>query len=92
MFGADFQQRTPTNVQTIQTMTPNSTMDSPQLSVQVNVPQPDHNMMNESEDEILNTASENGIDSDPIQKFLPPPPEEKCSHELQVITSIYSVL
>lgn len=73
-------------------MTPNNQIDSPQLLAQADVSQHDHGATKESEGENgegVNLSGENGIDVDPLQKFLPPSPEEKCSDELQVITYLF---
>ena len=81
---ADFPHRTPTT--NVQTVTPNNQMDSPQ-NMQIYVPE--HNAMKETETdgiEGVNSSGKEDLDLDPVHKFLPPPPEEKCSDELQVFT------
>ncbi|XP_010686219.2 uncharacterized protein LOC104900498 isoform X2 [Beta vulgaris subsp. vulgaris] len=80
----DIPQRTPTT--NVQTMTPNNQVDSPQLSTQLDASQIDHSAEKELEAEVgigANLSGEDRIDSDPVQNFLPSPPEEKCSDELQ---------
>lgn len=92
-FGADIPQRTPTT--NVQTMTPNNQVDSPQLSTQLDASQIDHSAEKELEAEVgigANLSGEDRIDSDPVQNFLPSPPEEKCSDELQVSTELLSAL
>ncbi|XP_057536916.1 uncharacterized protein LOC130814752 [Amaranthus tricolor] len=77
----DFPHRTPTT--NVQTVTPNNQMDSPQ-NMQIYVPE--HNAMKETETdgiEGVNSSGKEDLDLDPVHKFLPPPPEEKCSDELQ---------
>lgn len=44
-----------------------------------------NNVMPESETEkVEETVEEEKKDIDPLDKFLPPPPKEKCSEDLQV--------
>lgn len=80
----DISQRTPTV--NAQTLTPNNQVESPHLSAQVDVLQLDHSANNESQVEVgeaVNLSGEDGIDSDPVQKFLRLQPEGKCSDLLQ---------
>ncbi|XP_021766128.1 uncharacterized protein LOC110730611 [Chenopodium quinoa] len=80
----DIQQRT--IVTNVQIMTSNNPVDFPQLSAHVDVLQLDHSVTKESEamvGEGVNLTGEDGIGSDPLQKFLRPPPEDVCSDELQ---------
>ncbi|KAL9236844.1 hypothetical protein vseg_011468 [Gypsophila vaccaria] len=79
----EIQQRTP-----VQSMTLNNVVTSPQLSDQADVQEPD--MINVavkiSDTEVresVEVLEETSEDVDPLDKFLPPPPQEKCSDELQ---------
>lgn len=89
--GADIPQRI--HISNVHTMTPNNQTDSPQLSAEVDALQLDHRAANELEagvGEGVNISAEDGLDSDPLQKFLRSPPEEKCLDELQVSTYLLS--
>lgn len=82
----DMQERTP--IGNVQTMTPNNQVDSPQLFAPTGVSQDDvvngtTNVSDAEGMEGVNISDENAKDVDPLDKFLPPPPVEKCPDELQ---------
>jgi len=67
-------------------------VDSPQSVAGLDASQADvvNGTMKESEAEVVegvNISDKDAKEFDPLDKFLPPPPEEKCSDELQVSTS-----
>ena len=71
---------------TVQLLTP-STQLTPQSSEHVDLSQSDAMKYkgNESEPEEAANISEDGMKKmDPLENFLPPPPNTKCSDELQV--------
>ncbi|KAK9696849.1 hypothetical protein RND81_08G001100 [Saponaria officinalis] len=77
----EVQQRTP--IVSVQSATPNNVINSPQMSDQADVPQPDMINIDIEVRESVEVLEEDGEDVDPLDKFLPPPPQEKCSDELQ---------
>ncbi|KAM7500687.1 hypothetical protein LguiA_025101 [Lonicera macranthoides] len=94
MFGAklqsvngDLQEKTPPG--TVHILTPSTQATPPQSSEQYNTSQSDamNYAVNETEsveiDEDVKVSEEESKDIDPLDKFLPPPPKEKCSDELQ---------
>uniref|UniRef100_A0A7C9F021 SAP30-binding protein n=1 Tax=Opuntia streptacantha TaxID=393608 RepID=A0A7C9F021_OPUST len=82
----DFPERTPTG--NVQITTPKNPVDSPQSVAGLDASQADvvNGTMKESEAEVVegvNISDKDAKEFDPLDKFLPPPPEEKCSDELQ---------
>lgn len=82
----DFPERTPTA--SVQIVTLNNQVDSPQSFAQVDASQAD--VANGTTKEFVGEAGEGvGLSEedstavDPLDKFLPPPPAERCSDELQ---------
>lgn len=84
----DLQEKTPPG--TVHILTPSTQATPPQSSEQYNTSQSDamNYAVNETEsveiDEDVKVSEEESKDIDPLDKFLPPPPKEKCSDELQV--------
>ncbi|XP_074308033.1 uncharacterized protein LOC141642932 isoform X2 [Silene latifolia] len=86
MRDAEVQQRA--LIGNVQSMTPKDVVNSPQLSAQADVPRLDmvNNAVKDSDTEVrdgVDVSDEDSKDIDPLDKFLPPPPQEKCSDELQ---------
>ncbi|KAH9604368.1 hypothetical protein KSS87_005092 [Heliosperma pusillum] len=83
---AEVRQKTP--IGNLQSMTPKDAVNSPQLSAQADVPGLDmvNNAVKDSDNEVrdgVDVSDEDSKNIDPLDKFLPPPPQEKCSDELQ---------
>ncbi|XP_052201312.1 uncharacterized protein LOC127807482 [Diospyros lotus] len=80
----DIQERTPTG--NTQALTPNAQASTPQLSEQLDASE--SRTMNCAVDDSESIANAEAVtmlskDVDPLDRFLPPPPKDKCSDELQ---------
>lgn len=82
----DFLERTPRGI--VRITTPNDKVDSPHSFAGVDALEADvvNGTTKESDAEVgegVNISDEDAKEVNPLDKFLPPPPEEKCSDELQ---------
>nr|XP_043612155.1 kinesin-related protein 4 [Erigeron canadensis]XP_043612156.1 kinesin-related protein 4 [Erigeron canadensis]XP_043612157.1 kinesin-related protein 4 [Erigeron canadensis] len=85
MFGAELETINGTPPGTVQVLTP-STQLSPQSSEHVDQSQSEAMKYKENEpepEEVANISEDGMKEMDPLDKFLPPPPNTKCSDELQ---------
>lgn len=79
----DLVDRTPLG--TVQVLTPSNQADTPQFSEPLKSDTMNNDAVIKSDDAELGKADQNEQRCiDPLDKFLPPPPKDKCTEELQV--------
>lgn len=80
-YGAgDFDRTSPGTV----TISTSNNLSTPQISESPHSGSMNNGMPESETEKVEETVEEEKKDIDPLDKFLPPPPKEKCSEDLQV--------